>query len=967
MDTLRETEVAPTRVHPVGDFVGRFRLVERLGAGGMGEVFVAFDLQLEREVALKLLKLSSAGDGAEVDRLLREANAMAKISHPNVVGVFDSGVDGDRPWVAMELVRGGTLRTWLEEKRTWQRTLGVLCQIARGLEAAHKAGLVHHDVKPENVLMGTEGRVAVTDFGLARAARARDTELATPSVGAVSGTPGYMAPEQYLRLPTDERADQFAFAVTAYEALWGQLPFLTPARESRPSSEQLLSTPPRPPPTKGVPAAVWRALSRALQPKPEQRYLTMGELLRELERAQPGNRSRWPLVLGLTVPLAVAITLKATAADPCAGAASRLVDVWSPARTEQIGAAFSATKLAYADDAWRAAREGVDGYTRAWQSMYVETCRATRVEGRQSEGLMDLRMACLERSRSVLSALGELWTKELTPDVVRAAAGAMRGLPALEACADARSLTERAPLPKAPELVAKIVQARAKIDQVSALNLADRRVEAKAAAAVARAEADATQWDQVRAEAVFAQGDALAAVEDAAAEATLLEAARLAGASRDDRLAASSLIELVHVLCEDKQNASRALLVASLADGVLLRAGDDQKLRALLTRYRGGALYTQGSYAEAKETFRAAYALATKVFGERDWETNANLAELARVAEAQGDYSQARKLGDQAVAAAIEHFGPNNPTVAALLNNLAMAVDSGGDPEAAIAYHRRALAIKEKALGPETTSTATSLNNLAIILIQKPAGLDEGQQMLERALAIREKALGPEHPFVATTLGNLATVWRKRGDLAKSLELLERSLAIKTKAYGPVHPNVANSLAELGQTYSAWGKEALALDFFFRALEVRKKALGPTHQQTLHASNLVAGSLITLGRCDEARPMLGANLLVLEKLEEGKSSALAEALSLSADCELTRARPAVALELLERSLRVREGMHAPKHELGELHWGLGRARWALGQKAAAIEAVQLAAVELEGDATATSTLKAVTVWLTAHR
>ena len=948
MDTVPETEVDPSRVHPVSDFVGRFKLVERLGAGGMGVVYVAFDPQLEREVALKLLKLSSAGDRTEIDRLLREANAMAKISHPNVVPVFDAGIDGDRPWVAMELVRGTTLREWLKQKRTWPQTLGVLCQVARGLEAAHKAGLVHRDVKPENVLMGADGRVAVTDFGIAQAAWSPPThELATPfspGPGGAAGTPGYMAPEQFQHLRVDERSDQFSFAVTAHEALWGELP-----TGKAPSS-------------KSVPTAVWKVLERALQPKAEQRYPSMGALVRELERTLPTRKPWWPLVLVVSVPLAAAFALKPSAVDPCAGASLRLADVWSPERQQAMSTAFAETRLVYADDAWRAAKDGIDAYSTQWQAMYGETCRATRVEGRQSEALMDLRMACLERSRSVLVALGDLWTRDVTSGVVRAATDAVRGLPPLEACANARALSDRAPLPKQPEVLEKIVVARTKIDQARALNLADRRKEALEAAAMARTAADATQWDQVRAEAAMAEGEALSALEDVKAEPSLVAAARLAGSSRDDRLAVEALLELVHHLSEDTQNAARALLVADLADGVLLRAGDDPKQRARLTRYRGTALLIQGSYADAKLTFTAAQALAAKAFGEHDWETTANLAELARVAEAQGDYAQARKLGDEVVAAAVARFGPNNPTVAALLNNLAMAVDQGGDPDAAIAYHRRALAIKEKALGPESASTATSLNNLAIILIQREQ-LDEGQQMLERALAIREKVLGPEHAFVATTLGNLATVYRSRGQFPKSIELLERSLVIKTKAYGPVHANVANSLAELGQSWSAAGHEERARDYFQKALEVRTKALGPAHQQTLHSSNLVAGSLIALGRCDEARPMLEANLPQLEKLEGGKNSALAEALRLSAQCPLPSA---LAVERLERALSLEVAIHGTKLELGEVHWALGRAQWALGHKAQALEAVRAAEAELANDASVAATLRQVRAWLKAH-
>jgi eukaryotic-like serine/threonine-protein kinase len=967
MDTVRETEVDPSLGRSIRQSVGRFRLIERLGAGGMGEVFVAFDPQLEREVAVKLLKLSSAGGQAEIDRLLREANAMAKISHPNVVAVFDAGVDEGRPWVAMELIRGSTLREWLAQKRTWQDTLRVLCQIARGLEAAHLAGLVHRDVKPENVLMGSDGRVAVTDFGIAQSAwTAPKPELATPSAPfSVMGTPGYMAPEQYQLHATDERTDQFAFAVTAYEALWGSLPYERQTGDLKASAELVATTLPKPPPSKGAPAALWRVLKRALQPKSEQRYASMGELLIALERQLPTRTPRWPIALVITVPLAVAFAFKPAAVDPCAGAAARLEQAWSPARQETIAASFANTKLAYADDAWSAAKTGLEQYSQRWQTMYAETCRATRVEGRQSEALLDLRMACLERNRSVLVALSDLWTAQLTPDVVRAATDAVRGLPPLEACADLRGLTERSPLPSDPTAVAAIAAARAQIDQATALNLADRRTDAKVAAAEARAKAEATKWDQVRAEAALVEGEVFAELEVAKAEPTLLEAARLAGASRDDRLAASALIELVHHLAEDKQNAARALLVADLAEGVLLRAGDDPKLRARLTRYRGTALLGQGSYAEAKVTFTTATELARKGYGQDDWEVTANLAELARVAEAQGDTAQARKLGEEVLAAALVRFGPNNPTVAAVLNNLAMAVDNGGDPEAAVAYHRRALAIKEKATGLNSVTVATSLNNLAIILIQL-GQLDEGQQMLERALIIREKELGPEHPFVATTLGNLATALRKRGEFTKAIELLERSLAIKTKAYGPVHANVANSLAELGHTWSASGNEQVALGFYQRTFDVRTKALGPAHQQTLHASNLIASTLVELGRCVEARPMLTANVTALEKIEGGKVTALAEALSLIAECELNAGHAAQANELLERSVALSESLHVSDRDLGGVHWGLGRARWALGQKAAALEAVQKAERELAADASAASTLSEVRAWLKLH-
>lgn len=961
--------------------MGRFRLVERLGAGGMGEVFVAFDPQLERQVALKLLKLSRWGDEPESQRLLREANAMAKISHPNVVSVFDAGLDGPRPWVAMELIRGTTMREWLAKKRSWPETLEVLCQVARGLEAAHRAGLVHRDIKPENVLMGSEGRVAVTDFGIAQAAWAPPMiELATPATpdavrqraetrGVVMGTPGYMAPEQYLRQSTDERTDQYAFAITAYEALYGLLPFETDTKDLGGTAVQVVRAAPRAPTdARGVPAPVWRALERALQPRADDRFPSIAELRTALEQSLPTKRSLWPVAIAVAVPLALAVAYAGTPKDanPCAHADARLAGVWDAAKQQKIGEAFDASKLAYAGESWRAAKGSVDAYAQGWQTMYGEACRATRSEGRQSEQLLDLRMSCLERARGVLSALTDVWSQPLTPEAVQAAPSAAAGLPSLSACADVRALTEKIPAPKDPGELAKVNAARAKVAALAALNLADKRTDAKAAALDARQAADATRWDEVRAEAALEQGKALAALEVNEAEPAYLDAARLAGAAHDDRLAAESLVELTHHLAEDKQNADRALLVANLADGVLLRAGNDARLRVLLTRYRGDALLTQSKYAEAKTEFTSAYQLGMRELGDKDWDTVANLGELQRVAELQGDYAEARKLGDQVVAAAIAKFGPNNPTVASRLNNLAMAVESGGDHEASIAYYRRAIEIKEKSIGHQTASTATSLNNLSIPLLEL-GKLDEAQKVAEDALAIRQKVLGPQHPYVASTLGNLGDIYRIRGEMKKSIELEEQALAIKTAAYGAVHANVANSLAQLGQSWQSAGDEQKAYEYFQRSLEVRKKLLGPENRSTLHSVNLVAGSLIAQGKCAEAMPMVEANLAATEKLDGGRSSELAHAMMLSAECALSKGDAAKAEPLLEHALKIREDTHGSGLAIALVYWGLGRAEWTLGKKTEAVAAVKSAEREMDGDATAAKTLTAIRGWLKAHQ
>lgn len=216
--------------------IGRYRVLGRLGRGGMGEVFLALDEQLERRVAIKLL--SGRGDPARfADHLLREALALACLAHPNVVAIHEVGESGGQVYLVMEHVEGVTLRVWLKERpRSRDEILGVLLQAGRGLAAAHKAGLVHRDFKPDNVMIGDDGRVRVLDFGLACAAGGVDPEttstmpsgrlqLADGATAAGYGTPGYMAPEQYLGIPQDARSDIFSFCVVLFEVLHGRRPF----------------------------------------------------------------------------------------------------------------------------------------------------------------------------------------------------------------------------------------------------------------------------------------------------------------------------------------------------------------------------------------------------------------------------------------------------------------------------------------------------------------------------------------------------------------------------------------------------------------------------------------------------------------------------------------------------------------------------------------------------------------------
>jgi serine/threonine protein kinase len=281
--------------------VGRFQIVRRVGMGGLGVVYAAFDPELHREVALKLVRADRGrGDEQDRSRMLAEARAMARLAHPNVVTVHEVGVHDGRVFVAMELVDGETLRAWLPEPRGWTETLAVLVAAGRGLAAAHAAGLVHRDLKPDNVLVGRDGRVRVTDFGLAR------TAAADVLTTALAGTPAYMAPEQHDGLPCTPAADQFSFCVMACEALYGRRPFAGDdpgalAQAKRAGSIAAART------GSVVPPRIEQALRRGLAATPDQRWPSVSDLLDALER-DPRRSTRRAVALAVAAgALAIAL------------------------------------------------------------------------------------------------------------------------------------------------------------------------------------------------------------------------------------------------------------------------------------------------------------------------------------------------------------------------------------------------------------------------------------------------------------------------------------------------------------------------------------------------------------------------------------------------------------------------------------------------------------------------------------
>jgi serine/threonine protein kinase len=484
-----------------GAKVGRYDVLERVGAGGMGVVYRAYDPELHREVALKLLKASRGSGQAEAKRrkrLLREARAMAQLSHPNVIPVYDVGEYGDGLYVAMEFVLGLNARQWLKaEKPPWRRTLGVFRAAGRGLAAAHDAGLVHRDFKPANVLVGDDGRVRVLDFGLARAVIDEPEPEVTPAFvlqgepepeleahwsetltadGTILGTPIYMAPEQYAGKPADARTDQYSYCIALYEALYGVLPFAEGSvkEQARAKYRGEIREPPASSP---VPGRLYFVLRRGLSPRPEDRFPTMPDLLRELRTVHEDQEvlatpwRAWSLVgavVGLTASLVVVATLDrpepAPAATTCPPATEALAGTWDDARRETTREAFVGTQVAGAEDRFVEVAERIDGRVAAWTELYDRTCAEPPSGGRATR-LHRARLHCLERHRADLGAFVDA-LQQPSAVVVHRAASAAHNLPALEDCEDelallAASDREGARQERAGELERDIARARA--------------------------------------------------------------------------------------------------------------------------------------------------------------------------------------------------------------------------------------------------------------------------------------------------------------------------------------------------------------------------------------------------------------------------------------------------------------------------------------------------------------------------
>ena len=870
-----------------GQLIGRYVVLNPLGAGGMGVVYAAYDPQLDRKVALKLLHTEaishSGATQSRVDghtRLLREAQAMARLRHPNVVAVHDVGSFGERVFIAMEFVEGSTLKSWLRSQpRTRKEVLAVFQQAGRGLQAAHDAGLVHRDFKPENVLVSVTGAAQVLDFGLAKSTQdgAADAtprgelELAASlgslsreltQQGAVMGTPAYMSPEQHLGLPTDARTDQFSFCVGLYEALYGTPPFPADSLASLAMAVVggKVADAPRESQAR-VPLWLRKVLLKGLSADPDERYPSIAALLDALASDPGSKRRRW-----LAVAAGVAVTALAAggyaqylaqSSQRCADAEQSLAGVWDPDIRKATHDAFLAAGAStFAEDTWQRVARTLDSYTAAWVRQQTAACTATYIDRTQSVELLHLQSACMARRLSEVRAVTEVFAAA-DPAVVERAVQTVASLGDLHECADASALASAVVPPPDVQARAAVDGVRVRLDTAKALARTGKYGAGLHAARAATQEARALAYPPLLADALLIEGDLLYESGNLReAEAALGEAIQAAAAGKHADAAAEAWVQLLGLVGVEQAQHERALGLRLAAEAAITWAGDDPELAARLLGNVGSVLHAQARYPEAIDAIRRALALHEQLPADadnhaRDLAIADALATLGTAYNSKGEYEEADGYFRRVLESRRRTLGADHPEVASSLHDLGNNDYHLARYDDAGAHLGEALAIRMRVLGPGHPRVADTENSLGAVEYAR-GEFTRARDHYARALAIREATLGPEHPNTAGSWVNLGNAELMVGELDKARQNYERALAIQEKALGPTHPSVAYSLTNIALVLRNQDKLPESLAHYERALKIREQAFGPENPDVAYNLDNLGEILAEQGKHAEA-------------------------------------------------------------------------------------------------------------------
>ncbi|MEZ4428466.1 MAG: serine/threonine-protein kinase [Nannocystaceae bacterium] len=750
--------------------IGRFPVLETLGNGGMGIVYAAVDPELDRRVAIKQIRTWALSPKIR-GRFAREARALARLAHPNVVHVYEVGIEEHALFIVMELVEGTTLKRWLEVSRPRAEILERFIAAGRGLAAAHEANIIHRDFKPANVLVGRDGRVRVVDFGLACGAGERSLssthqstsgstldqliDLQATRTGSSAGTPAYMSPEQALGGTLGPRSDQFSFCVSVYEALYGARPFKY--TDFKLLGEGLKVRFPH----RAVhrqERRIQRILRRGLALHPDDRYPSMTELLDDLEGAAATRPiSSWvmPVAAGLAVA-AVATTSIAMLRASCPDPNEAMAGIWDKARIGRLADRFAA---AGAEDQFATVRVGLQGFVDQWAQANSAVCRAT-TEANWSELTQERANLCLDRRRRALRDLMDMFESD-DPDIIRSAnaQGAALGIPLT--CSDPEWLAHELKPPQ-PEQRAAVEAVRDQITRAYLLRVAGRYDRAITLCEEAIRAAESVGYGPIRIEARIALA-LLLQWTNRSAEAVEILHDELPKTERyyHHRARFDIYINLADYLLRTNGDLDTAAEYVRVADAALEASPKDALARARLLDTHGLLLASRAAesgkaeelFRQAEEMLQEARRLRRNLFGSlSNVDTTGTLLRLANIASdhannlandaeagpaaasraltwrarAEGWYGEARRLRS-------DILGDDHPDLATIDYNLGAHYLESEELERSRTFLEHADALERRVFGPDTMLGARL--DLAFTMLE----LADGR--LEQAIARGEDAL----------------------------------------------------------------------------------------------------------------------------------------------------------------------------------------------------------------------------------
>ncbi len=895
------TSGVPSGALARGEIVDRYVILDHLGAGGMGTVYKAYDPNLDRRVALKFLVDTRSRAGTR-ERLLREAQALAQLSHPNVVAVHDVGTVDDQVFVAMEFVEGTPLDAWIADDRDWRDILSVFTECGRGLAAAHVRGIVHRDFKPQNVMVGADGRARVLDFGLAHAEDS-DPELGRSELergghelrdqltmtGTLMGTPAYMAPEQFAGGRTDGRTDQFAFAVALYRSLYGRMPFDGATFEQLSRAVRHAEVR-EPPPGHGVPKHIFKVLLRALSKQPGDRFFDMTELLDALNFDPRTTRRRLLAGAGVVSLAGVAVLgLMRGGAAPdklCKAAPDKLIGVWDDSIRDGIAATFSRLRPRTATTTFRLLSAKLSTYASAWVKMRTQACVASRVRGDESPVLMDRRMTCLDRRLGRMRALTRLLRTTADGSVVDRAVVAAADLPSLDRCADSRALLAAIPPPEDERTRNAVAGLRRRLDDVQALSNTGQYVKALPLASAIADEARTTGYAPFIASALHAHAQLLITAHRAElAETTQRAAIAAAGTARDHRRVAQGWVRMIGILGHQRSKHDAGLALEPVATTAIAQTGGDPSLVAELSDRVAIVLQARGDLDAALARSRAALDQYVRALGAGHRRVATMHFRISRVLRMQGKFSDATRHLRQSLRIRKTLLGDRHPRVADSYNGIGIVMNAQGDRKGAREHFSRALAIWRETHGERHLKIATALNNLGLV-DWGAHSYASAVNHFTRSETIWSDAVGADHPNVGIPIANRASVLAKLGRFAEARKHFLRAKAHYSRVHDARHPKVGSVLFKLGY---------LALDErnYEEAVKQCVAALGLLTPKRGSRHPFVVYSRLCLG--------------------EG---------------QLGRGKPTAAIQPFERGLAALEANKANPEEICEARFGLARALWA---------------------------------------